>query len=207
MTSAWAVVVAAGSGSRFGGPKQYEPLAGRRVLDWSVDAARAVCAGVVLVVPPDRADRPEPAVDAVVAGGATRSASVRAGLAAVPATTGVVVVHDAARPLAPPELFSAVVAAVAAGADGAVPGVPVADTLRRLGGGGVDRDGLVAVQTPQAFAAAALRRAHAGGGEATDDASLVEAIGGKVVVVPGLPANRKITTPDDLVAAAALLGR
>jgi 2-C-methyl-D-erythritol 4-phosphate cytidylyltransferase len=207
LTHAWAVVVAAGQGSRYGGPKQYEPLGGRRVLDWSLDAARAACAGVVLVVPADRVAGTEPAADVVVAGGATRSASVRAGLAAVPGDVDVVVVHDAARPLAPPELFAAVVAAVGDGADAAVPAVPVADTVRRLGGGVVDRDGLVAVQTPQAFRAEAIRRAHRGDPEATDDASLVEAIGGKVVLVPGLAANRKITTPDDLVAAAALLGR
>ena len=207
MTSAWAVVVAAGRGTRYGAPKQYERLGGRRVVDWSIAAARASCDGVVLVVAPERVGDGEPAADVVVAGAATRSGSVRAGLAAVPDDADVVVVHDAARPLAPPALFAAVVAAVADGADGAVPGVPVADTVRRLGGGVVERDGLVAVQTPQAFRAEALRRAHRGEPDATDDASLVEAIGGKVVVVPGLPANRKITTPDDLVAAAALLGR
>lgn len=199
--------MAAGQGARYGRAKQYEPLGGRRVVDWSIAAARAACDGVVLVVAPDRAGDGEPGADVVVAGGETRSASVRAGLAAVPADAEVVVVHDAARPLAPPGLFAAVVGAVAEGADGAVPGVPVADTVRRLGGGVVDREGLVAVQTPQAFRAEVLRRAHRGEPEATDDASLVEAIGGKVVVVPGLPANRKITTPDDLVAAAALLGR
>jgi 2-C-methyl-D-erythritol 4-phosphate cytidylyltransferase len=206
LTPAWAVVVAAGRGSRFGGAKQYERLGERRVVDWSLDAARATCAGVVLVVPVERAGEAED-VDAVVAGGSTRSASVRAGLAAVPADVEVVVVHDAARPLAPPELFEAVVAAVVDGADGAVPGVPMPDTIRRVDGGVVDRDGLVAVQTPQAFAAAVLRRAHAGDPEASDDASLVDAIGGKVVVVPGLPTNRKLTTVDDLVVAAALLGR
>lgn len=205
MTAAWAVVVAAGSGTRFGGPKQYEALAGRRVLDWSVDAARAACAGVVLVVPPERAADPEPAADTVVPGGATRSASVRAGLAAVPSSAAVVVVHDAARPLAPPSLFALVIEAVEDGADAAVPGVALADTIRRVGGGVVDRSSLVAVQTPQAFRAALLRDAHAGDPDATDDASLVEAIGGKVVVVPGLPANRKITTRDDVVVAAALL--
>ncbi len=228
----WAIVVAAGSGARFGGPKQYEVLAGRRVLDWSLAAARTCATGVVLVVPPERAGEPEPAADVVVAGGATRSESVRAGLAAVPDDAEVVVVHDAARPLASPALFRSVVAAVTAspptgpaateggaeagpasgegGADGAVPGVPVADTLKRVRAGTVvatvDRDGLVAVQTPQAFRAAALRRAHAAGGEATDDGALVEAAGGRVVVVPGEPANRKLTTRDDLAAAAALLG-
>jgi 2-C-methyl-D-erythritol 4-phosphate cytidylyltransferase/2-C-methyl-D-erythritol 2,4-cyclodiphosphate synthase len=203
----WAVVVAAGEGRRFGGPKQYAPLGGRRVLDWSLAAARAACDGVVLVVPPDRASAPEPGADAVVAGGPSRSASVRAGLAAVPADAEVVVVHDAARPYATPALFSAVIEAVRAGADGAVPGVAPPDTVKHVAGGVVTatlpRDELVAVQTPQAFAAAALRAAHAGGGDATDDAALVEAAGGRVVVVPGDPRNRKITTPEDLQPAAA----
>jgi len=205
MAGVWVIVVAAGSGRRYGGPKQYEPLAGRRVVDWSVAAARSVADGVVLVVAPDEVERPEPAVDAVVAGAATRSGSVRAGLAAVPADAEVVVVHDAARPLARPELFSAVVAAVRAGADAVLPAVPVNDTLRTADGGAVDREGLVAVQTPQAFGASALRSAHAGGADATDDASLVEAQGGKVVVVDGSPENLKITRPTDLAAAEAFL--
>ena len=205
MGRVWAIVVAAGSGQRFGPPKQYRPLAGRRVLDWSLEVAAAAADGVVLVVPPTELARPEPVATTVVAGAATRSGSVRAGLAAVPAAAEVVVVHDAARPLAGAELFRAVVEAVEAGADAAVPGVPVVDTLRRQEGGVVDRDGLVSVQTPQAFRAAALRTAHESGGEATDDATLVEAAGGKVVVVPGSPANLKITRPDDLVVAEALL--
>jgi 2-C-methyl-D-erythritol 4-phosphate cytidylyltransferase len=206
MGAVWVIVVAAGEGRRFGAAKQYAPLAGRRVLDWSLDAARTVADGVVLVVPPDRAGDAEPQADAVAAGAATRSGSVRAGLDRVPAGAEVVVVHDGARPLAGPDLFGAVVDAVRAGADAAVPGVPVSDTLRSRGGGVVDRHGVVAVQTPQAFRAAALRAAHAGGAEATDDASLVEAGGGKVVVVDGSPANLKITDPADLVVAEALLG-
>jgi 2-C-methyl-D-erythritol 4-phosphate cytidylyltransferase len=189
MAAVWVIVVAAGSGRRFGGAKQYEALAGRRVVDWSLDAARTVADGVVLVVADDHAGDVEPAADAVVAGAATRSGSVRAGLAAVPASADVIVVHDAARPLA----------------DAALPGAPVNDTLRAHDGGLVDRDGLVAVQTPQAFGAAALRAAHRVGAEATDDASLVEADGGKVVVVPGSPDNLKITSPTDLVVAEALL--
>lgn len=201
----WAIVVAAGSGRRFGAVKQYEPLAGRRVLDWSLAAARAAADGVVLVVPPDRAGDAEPLADAVVPGAATRSGSVRAGLAAVPDAAGVVVVHDGARPLADAATFAAVVAAVRAGADAALPGLPVSDTLRARTGALVDRDELVAVQTPQAFRAAALRRAHAGGAEATDDATLVEASGGKVVVVDGSPTNVKITHPTDLAVAEALL--
>lgn len=203
--------MAAGSGARYGGgtPKQYLPLAGHRVLDWSLAAAREASDGVVLVVHPDRAHDLEPGADVVVAGGATRSASVRAGLAAVPADADVVVVHDAARPLAPPALFAEVVAAVVDGAAGAVPGLPVTDTIKRVRRGRVvetlDRATLVAVQTPQAFGAAALRRAHEAEPEATDDAALVEAAGGEVVVVLGDPANVKITRPGDLEAAERAL--
>jgi 2-C-methyl-D-erythritol 4-phosphate cytidylyltransferase len=205
MGSVWAIVVAAGSGSRFGAAKQYQPLGGRRVLDWSLEAARATADGVVVVVPPERAGDAEPLADAVAAGGDTRSASVRAGLASVPGDAEIVVVHDGARPLAGVSLFAAVLAAIRAGADAAVPGVPLADTLRWRTGGVADRDGLVAVQTPQAFRAGVLRAAHAGGGEATDDASLVEAAGGKVVVVDGSAQNLKITNPHDLAVAEALL--
>jgi 2-C-methyl-D-erythritol 4-phosphate cytidylyltransferase len=209
MRSVWVIVVAAGLGSRFGRPKQYEELAGRPVLDWSLAAATATAIGpddgVVLVVRPDRASEPTAGADRVVAGGTTRSSSVRAGLAAVPRHADVIVVHDGARPLAGAALFARVVEAVREGADAAVPAVEVTDTLRRRSGGAVDRDGLVAVQTPQAFRAAALRRAHAAAPEATDDASLVEAAGGKVVVVDGSPANLKITRPIDLAIAEALL--
>ncbi len=208
----WAVVVAAGTGTRFGGRKQYAPLGGRRVLDWAVASVRDGAEGVVLVVPPDAADVAEVGVDVVVAGGATRSGSVRNGLAAVPASAEVVAVHDAARPFATGALLQAVVDAVRAGADAAVPGLPVADTLKRVDGGGrvvatVERGDVVAVQTPQGFRAAALRRAHERGGEATDDAGLVEAAGGTVVVVPGEADNRKLTTADDLAWAAWVAGR
>lgn len=185
----FAIVVAAGRGDRYGGPKQHELIAGKRCVDWSVDDARAACDGVVVVVPPGEEG---------VQGGATRSESVRNGLAAVPDDVDVIVVHDAARPAAGVELFRAVIDAVADGADAAVPGVPVTDTIRFVDGGTLDRSRLVAVQTPQAFRAAALRAAHAGGAEATDDATLVEQNGGRVVVVPGSVANRKLTTPEDL---------
>jgi 2-C-methyl-D-erythritol 4-phosphate cytidylyltransferase len=200
----WAIVVAAGSGDRYGGPKQYERLGDRRVLDWSLGAARAACDGVVVVVHPDRAGDDEGA-DAVVAGGATRSDSVRAGLAAVPDDADVVLVHDAARPRVPAAVWRRVIEGVRAGADAVVPAVPVIDTLRELGGGTVDRSRFVAVQTPQGFAAAALRSAHAGGGDATDDAALVEAAGGMVLVVDGDPAAAKITAPHDLRALEAFL--
>ncbi|MDQ1397480.1 MAG: 2-C-methyl-D-erythritol 4-phosphate cytidylyltransferase [Acidimicrobiaceae bacterium] len=201
MGPVWAIVVAAGRGNRFGGAKQFEALLDRRVLDWSVAAARAACDGVVVVLPEERLEG-----DAVP-GGATRSGSVRAGLAAVPDDAEIVVVHDAARPLAGKALFDIVVEAVREGADAAVPAVPITDSIRRRGSGTVDRSGLVAVQTPQAFRASALRAAHHGAPEGTDDASLVEAGGGSVVEVPGDPHNVKITNPDDLVVAAALLER
>ncbi|MDQ6617752.1 MAG: 2-C-methyl-D-erythritol 4-phosphate cytidylyltransferase [Actinomycetota bacterium] len=205
MGEVWAIVVAAGAGRRFGGAKQFEPLLGRRVVDWSLAAAQAACDGVVPVLPPDRL---EPGAQP---GGATRSGSVRAGLAAVPDNAEIVVVHDAARPLARPELFARVIAAVRAGADAAIPVIPVADTIKRVSGDRVtetvDRMTLVAVQTPQAFRAEALRKAHAEELEATDDAALVEAVGGIVVTVAGDSGNFKLTTPDDLVVAAVLLAR
>jgi 2-C-methyl-D-erythritol 4-phosphate cytidylyltransferase len=202
-------VVAAGSGTRFGARKQYELLGDRRVLDWALDGARSVATGVVAVVPETEAARAEAGVDAVVAGGATRSASVRAGLQAVPDDVDVIVVHDAARPLAPVSLFEAVVASVAAGADGAVPAIAVTDTVKRVDGDTVvatlDRSSLVRVQTPQAFRAAILRGAHAHGEDDTDDAALVEAVGGRVVIVPGDSVNSKLTTPHDLVLARAVV--
>ena len=182
----WAIVVAAGSGSRFGGPKQFAELDGRRVVDWALVASRSVADGVVLVVPAAHLEDEAPAADVVVAGGATRSESVRAGLAAVPAGADVVVIHDAARPFAAPALFEAVVACVREGADAAIPGVAIADTVKRVVDGRVlgplTRDELVAVQTPQAFAAAALG----------------DAAGGRVMVVRGDPANTKITLRADL---------
>jgi 2-C-methyl-D-erythritol 4-phosphate cytidylyltransferase len=207
----WTVVVAAGAGARFGSAKQFESLGDRRVVDWALEAAQAVSAGVVLVVPSHAAVADEPLADAVVAGGATRSASVRAGLAAVPPEADVIVVHDAARPLASAALFEAVIAAVVdGGADAAVPGVPVSDTVKRVAADRsvvetLDRTALVAVQTPQAFRAAALRGAHRGEPEATDDAALVEAAGGRVVVVEGDRRAVKVTTRDDLAIARALL--
>jgi 2-C-methyl-D-erythritol 4-phosphate cytidylyltransferase len=218
--SVWTIVVAGGSGRRFGAAKQFEALCGRRVIDWSMTVAMAASEGVVLVAPTERvaaltaelaadmgALAPQTAtVVHVVAGGATRSASVRAGLARVPAATEIVLVHDAARPLATSALFDAVIAAVRVGADAVVPTTPVTDSIRHQAHGVVDRDDLVAVQTPQGFSAPALRRAHADSPDSSDDASLVEAIGGKVVLVPGESTNLKITEPHDLLVAEALLG-
>jgi 2-C-methyl-D-erythritol 4-phosphate cytidylyltransferase len=229
MAPVWSIVVAGGSGRRFGRLKQFSELAGRPVLEWAVQACRPCSAGVVLVVPATdaasgAAEAPDPhGADAVVSGGATRADSVRCGLAAVPSEAAIIVVHDAARPLASPALFEAVIAAVTeGGADGAVPGVPLRDTIKVVDESGrvtdtLDRDRLVAVQTPQAFNAAALRRAHAEAAPdaatpaaampaaATDDAMLVEALGGTVLVVPGEPGNLKITDPDDLLAAERLV--
>ncbi len=204
-------MVAAGTGSRFGGPKQYEVVAGRRVLDWAVAGARSVSEGVVVVVDGGHVAAPEPLADVVVEGGSTRSASVRAGLAAVPEEAEVVVVHDAARPCASAALFAAVVAAVEAGAAAAVPGVPVVDTVKRIDRDAVvqetlDRASLVSVQTPQAFVTADLRVAHRSRGEATDDAALIEAAGGRVVVVAGETSNTKLTEAADLAAAETHLG-
>jgi 2-C-methyl-D-erythritol 4-phosphate cytidylyltransferase len=202
------VVVAAGSGSRFGTAKQFATLCGRRLVDIAVDAVRNACDEVVVVVPPEAQWDGAP-VTASVVGGAERSDSVRAGLAAISPDAEIVVVHDAARPLASPLLFASVIQAVRDGADGAVPGIAVSDTIKRADGGRVvetlDRSSLVAVQTPQAFRADALREAHASGAIATDDAALVESFGGTVVVVPGEPENLKVTTARDLVVAAALL--
>jgi len=210
----WVVVVAAGHGSRFGGLKQFAEIGGRSLVDWSVDTARSVADGIVLVVPADIAGAGRPAadgVDVVVAGGTTRAGSVRAGLDAVPADAEVIVVHDGARPLATPALFRSVVDAVAGGAAGAVPGVALTDTIKRVDDDGavvstVPRQGLVTVQTPQAFRADVLRRAHGAGDDATDDAGLVEALGATVRVVPGDPRNVKVTTPADLDTARALAG-
>ncbi|HTW98717.1 MAG TPA: 2-C-methyl-D-erythritol 4-phosphate cytidylyltransferase [Acidimicrobiales bacterium] len=209
MPGVWAIVVAGGSASRFGRPKQFAELAGRRVLDHALAAARACSEGAVLVLPEDAVALGPWACERVVAGGATRAASVRAGLRALPEAAEIIVVHDAARPLATPALFEAVVAAVRGGADGAIPGIPLADTVKRVEGVVVvetlPREALVAVQTPQAFRAAVLRRAHAGEPDATDDAGLLEAIGARVVVVPGEACNLKLTRPADLVTAAALI--
>jgi len=202
----WAVVVAGGTGSRFGGPKQFATLAGRPLVEWSLDTARKLCEGVVLVLPggtPGEWD-----ADRVVSGGLTRSASVRAGLAAVPDGADVIVVHDAARPLAGEALWKAVIDAVEEGADGAIPACPLTDTIKRKTPQGVvvtlDRSELFAVQTPQAFRAQALKEAHAGGDDATDDAALVEAAGGRVALIDGERHNIKVTTPTDLLVAEAL---
>jgi 2-C-methyl-D-erythritol 4-phosphate cytidylyltransferase len=204
----WAIVVAAGGGSRFGAAKQFARLGSASVLDRAVGVARESCDGVVVVLAAD-AIWDAPAEVRTAVGGATRSESVRAGLHAVPETADIIVVHDAARPLASRRLFAAVIDAVTAGADAAVPALPVVDTVKRVQSNHVietvARDGLMMVQTPQAFRAQALRAAHASGGVGTDDAALVEAAGGEVVVVDGERRNLKLTLADDLELAQALI--
>lgn len=218
----WCILVAAGSGERLGAdrPKAFAALGGRPLLAESLerlDASDWIDA-IVVVAPPEWE---EPAillaeelvaskVAAVVTGGATRSESVAAGLAEVPAEALVVVVHDAARPLVSDEVIARVLGALSDGVDGAVPGLPVADTVKRVAGGRVaetvERTGLVTVQTPQAFLADRLRAAYAGDvAGSTDCASLVERAGGSVAVVAGDPALVKVTTPQDLARVEALL--
>jgi len=204
----WTIVVAAGSGARFGGAKQFRTVGSERLVDRAVDTASRVTDGVVIVLPAGETWTGPP-VAAAVSGGVTRAESVRAGLAAVPLDVDIVVVHDAARPLADDALFRLVIHAVTDGVDGAIPALAVSDTIKRVDDGRViatvPRDDLVSVQTPQAFRAATLRAAHAGGAEGTDDAALVEAVGGTVVIVAGNASNLKVTGPEDLMLVRALL--
>lgn len=213
--SVWTVVVAAGAGQRFGSPKQYELLGSTRVLDVAVATARTVSDGVVVVVPPADAE-----AEGAVAGGATRSESVRAGLRAVARNAGIICVHDAARPLASTALMQRLVAAVEDGAEAVLPGLPVTDTIKRVVDGvvqaTVDRRELVAVQTPQVFRLGALRAAHAAGAHlaedertaASDDAGLVERLVGLPVhVVPGEDRAMKITTVTDLALVETMLAQ
>lgn len=202
----WTVVVAAGSGSRFGSNKLEMALHGEStVLDRSLEVALAASDGVVVVVRElgPGSDQEERSSVLWVVGGASRSESVRNGLAAVPADAEVVLIHDAARPLADLGLYNRVVDAVRAGAEAVVPVIPLVDTIRSVDGSPVDRDQLRAVQTPQGFRAETLRTAHRGGHEATDDAALVEALGHEVVLVAGDVRNLKITRPADIDIARA----
>lgn len=199
----WTIVVAAGSGLRFGSAKQFETIGGKKIVDWAVDEASKHSAGVVVVVPVGQVSGA-----GQVEGGSTRSESVRRGLAAVPDTATIICVHDAARPFASPTVFQRVISAVVDGADAAVPGVAVVDTIKQVNESNVvvatpRRETLRAVQTPQAFRAESLRRAHAAGGEGTDDATLIEKMNGEVIVVEGEIVNRKITTREDLEWAVA----
>ena len=223
-TATTAIVVAAGAGVRMGAPvpKALMPLAGRPMLAWSVDALRACPAidAIVVLAPPGLEDEVESAIGArvgvtVVAGGASRAESVREGVRAAGPHPARLLVHDAARPLVTPALVEGVLAGLE-GVDGAIAAAPAQDTLKRAGGDGlvagtVDRDGLWAAQTPQAFWAPALHAAIAAAeaegrlARATDCASMVEARGGRIRLVASREPNLKVTTPADAVLAAAVL--
>jgi len=219
------ILVAAGSGERLGAgvPKAFAPLCGESLL---AHALRGVLGcgdvGHVIIVAPASyleqswAVAGHPGVSAdqsrvdVVAGGVDRSASVVAGLAALRPDDGIVLVHDVARCLAPPELFARVIHGVRAGHPAVVPGLPVTDTVKVVDAQGrvlatPDRDSLRGIQTPQGFLREVLEHAHASGASATDDAGLVERIGGHVRVVAGDHRALKITSPLDLTVATALL--
>ncbi len=199
----WGIVVAAGSGQRFGRPKHTVELGGMPLWERAAGTLAAVCDGVTVVGD----------VPGGVPGGARRRDSVAAGLAAVPEPVDVVLVHDAARALASLELAERVLERIGQGdVDGVIPVVPVRDTVKRVDGDlvveTVDRSALVAVQTPQAFRRASLLAAHRRtNDDATDDAQLLEWAAMRVATVAGESTNLKITYPDDLRVAEALLGR
>jgi 2-C-methyl-D-erythritol 4-phosphate cytidylyltransferase len=220
------VVVAAGSGSRLGsgGPKALVEVAGRSLLAHALmGLAAAGLPPAVVVHTPGRHDEfaasvGELPVAAYVPGGASRTESVRLGVTALPASVEIVVIHDAARPLMPPQVIVGVVTAVLETSDviAAAPGLPVSDTLKRIDGdtvvGTLDRERLVGIQTPQVFPRWVLQQALASADDATDDLGLVEALldagrlQGRVVVVPGSAWGRKVTFPSDLALIEALAG-
>jgi 2-C-methyl-D-erythritol 4-phosphate cytidylyltransferase len=219
-----AIVLAAGAGRRVGAeePKAFLSIGGRPMLAVAVGAAAAspLVGAVIVAAPSGWEERAERSLDGcgvpvlVVTGGETRQASVRAALDAVSPGTSVVAIHDAARPFAPPDLFTAVIAAVSERTPGAVPVSPVADTVKQVTEGLVvgtlDRERLALAQTPQAFDVTALRAAHRRAAEAglalTDDSAALEHDGVAVAAVPGDPNNVKITTLFDLANADARMG-
>jgi 2-C-methyl-D-erythritol 4-phosphate cytidylyltransferase len=211
------ILPAAGSGTRLAhrGPKALVPILGHSILSWTLEAFSATNFDrTVVVVPPDRLsefERPVRGRAALVEGGATRSASVRRGFQALGASPAdIVCIHDAARPLITAAEIDAVLAAARAGG-AATAATPIVDTVKRVEGerivGTIDREGLYAAGTPQAFRAELLARALETGREATDEAGLLEALGVVVTAVPVSRWNLKITTPEDLELAEALLKR
>ena len=221
MSGVWAVLVAAGRGERLGGdrPKAFARLGGRPLLAESLERLeRSEWVEAIVVVASEGWEEPAillseelgaGKVHAAVTGGETRADSVRAGVAEVPDEAAVVLVHDAARPLLGEDVIERVVGALGDGWDGAVPALPVADTVKRVDGDQVvetlERSELVAVQTPQAFLADVLRRAVAGGDVASDCAALVAAAGGCVRWVEGDPRLLKVTTRQDLELVSSWL--
>ena len=214
------IVVAAGTGSRAGGGKQWRTLGGKPVLRWSVESlAKAGCEDIVVVIPAGSESETEVALSGLthwrtVSGGAERADSVRAGLSALAgAPDSPVLIHDAARPFVTRPVIERLLAALAT-ADGAIPALPVADTLKRAENGRisetVDRNDLFRAQTPQAFRADRLIAAYAAwpaGKTPTDDAAVVEADGGTIVLVEGDPRLMKLTYPEDFAMAEASLPR
>ena len=210
----WAILAAAGSGERLGldRPKAFAPLNDRPLIAESLERLDASdwIEGIVVAAPPEWEEPCILVAEEIAAGqvaetgtgGETRSESVRNALAQVPEGAAVVLVHDAARPLVTEEVIERVVTGLEEGWDGAVPTLPVSDTVKRVDGDAVtetiDRGGLVIVQTPQAFLVDVLRRAVGSGGEASDCAALVEAAGGRIRAVQGDPRLLKITEPADL---------
>jgi 2-C-methyl-D-erythritol 4-phosphate cytidylyltransferase len=199
------IVPAGGSGERLGAdrPKAFAVCAGRPMVEWSLDALRPACARIVVAAPPGLEQPPDR-----VTGGASRSASVRNALAAAPEAT-VVVVHDAARPLVTPDLVQRCIDSLS-DVDGVIAAIPVTDTVHVTSSDLLiretpERSSLWAAQTPQVFRADALRRAYDSNREATDEASLVAAVGGRVRLIEGSPENIKVTTATDLRLAEALL--
>lgn len=215
-----AIVPAAGSGERLaaGVPKAFVDLAGQTLVERAIEGLRqsGVVDSVIVAVPPDRTDEAKLILGStatVVAGGLDRTESVRLSLAAA-GDPEFVLVHDAARPLTPPSLIVRVVESLRSGHTAVVPALPLVDTVKAVDANGVvlgtpERAGLRAVQTPQGFDTATLLRAYerSGGAPVTDDASMVESIGGQVQIVAGDPLAFKITTPLDLLLAEALVNR
>lgn len=203
----WAIVLAGGTGDRFGSAKQFARLGEERLVDLALATVTAVCDGVVLILPADVA-WDGPPVDAIAPAGADRCASVRSGLARVPEDAEVVVVHQAANPLATTTTVHRLIERVQAGAQAAVPGLTPPDVVRRVDGGfaveDLGRDDLVLVQVPCAFDAATLRTAHASGLPAVEDTALVAGVGGSIAVIDGDPGNVHVTNPTDLRIAAYL---
>jgi 2-C-methyl-D-erythritol 4-phosphate cytidylyltransferase len=219
--SVWAIVAAAGRGDRLGldRPKAFAALRGRPLLAESLERLDATeWVDAIVVAAPEGWEEPSVLlaeelgcgkVSSCVTGGPTRAESVRLALAEVPEDAAVALVHDAARPLVTEEVVARVLVPLGEGWDGAVPGLPVSDTIKRVRGDAVvetvPRDDLVAVQTPQAFVAPVLRGAAAAAGDASDCAALVERAGGRVKVVPGDPRLLKVTEPSDLELVASWL--
>jgi len=207
----WTILVAAGEGLRFGSRKQLAELAGMPVLLHSTISASSVSDGIVVVTAEEDIEVVEShlksinQVHEVVKGGATRSESVRCGLERVPHDCEMVIVHDGVRPLASQELFESVVGKIKDGAEAVVPVVSIADSLRSVSGKQINRDEVVSVQTPQAFKAPLLLKAYSSGEDATDDASLVELVGGTIDFVDGDISNLKITVSSDLLIAEQFL--